>query len=144
MKKQYRVMFRIIKHVSNDNYPSYLVTKYLYSLVFKITAHSEAICYCTSVFILRLRYNWCCCCLVTKVCSFVTTWTVAHQAPLSMGFPKQEYSSGLPFPSPGSQGILLSQGLNLHLLHWQLDSSPLSHQFSSVQSLSHVRLFAAP
>ena len=28
-------------------------------------------------------------------------WTVAHQAPLSMGFPRQEYWSGLPFPSPG-------------------------------------------
>ena len=32
---------------------------------------------------------------------FVTTWTVAHQAPPSMGFPRQEYWSGLSFPSPG-------------------------------------------
>ena len=31
---------------------------------------------------------------------FVTPWTVACQAPLSMGFPRQEYQSGLPFPSP--------------------------------------------
>jgi len=31
--------------------------------------------------------------------SFATPWTVAHQAPLSMGFPRQEYWSGLPFPS---------------------------------------------
>ena len=31
-----------------------------------------------------------------------TTWTVAHQAPWSMGFPRQEYGSGLPFPSPGN------------------------------------------
>ena len=31
---------------------------------------------------------------------FVTPWTVAHQAPLSMGFPRQVYYSGLPFPSP--------------------------------------------
>ena len=30
-----------------------------------------------------------------------TLWTVACQAPLSMGFPRQEYWSGLPFPSPG-------------------------------------------
>ena len=29
-----------------------------------------------------------------------TPWTVAHQAPLSMGFCQQEYWSGLPFPSP--------------------------------------------
>ena len=33
--------------------------------------------------------------------SFATTWTVACQAPLSIGFTRQEYSSGLPFPSPG-------------------------------------------
>ena len=31
-----------------------------------------------------------------------TPWTVAHQAPLSIGFPRQEYWSGLPFPSPGN------------------------------------------
>ena len=33
--------------------------------------------------------------------SFVTPWTVAHQASLSMGFPRQEFWSGLPFPYPG-------------------------------------------
>ena len=39
--------------------------------------------------------------LVTKqVQVLVTPWTVACQAPLSMGFPRQEYWSGLPFPSP--------------------------------------------
>ena len=32
--------------------------------------------------------------------SFVTLWTIAHQAPLSMKFPRQEYQSKLPFPSP--------------------------------------------
>ena len=32
---------------------------------------------------------------------FATPWTVAHQAPPSMGFSRQEYWSGLPFPSPG-------------------------------------------
>ena len=32
---------------------------------------------------------------------FATLWTVAHQAPLSMGFSRQEYWSELPFPSPG-------------------------------------------
>ena len=31
----------------------------------------------------------------------MTPWTVAHQAPLSMGFPGQEYCRGLPWPSPG-------------------------------------------
>ena len=35
--------------------------------------------------------------------SFVTPWTIACEAPLSMGFPRQEYWSGLPFSSPGNQ-----------------------------------------
>ena len=40
--------------------------------------------------------------LVAKLCLTLTTlWTVASQAPLSMGFPRQEYWIGLPFPSPG-------------------------------------------
>ena len=34
-------------------------------------------------------------------CPFVTPWTVAHQAPLSMGFSRQEYWSGWPCPPPG-------------------------------------------
>ena len=42
------------------------------------------------------------CCLLTKSCLFVTPWTVAHQAPLSMGFFRQEYWSGLPFPTSGN------------------------------------------
>ena len=43
-----------------------------------------------------------CCCLVTKSClTLATPWTVAHQAPLSVRFLRQDYKSGLPFPSPG-------------------------------------------
>ena len=39
---------------------------------------------------------------VAKLCpALVTSWTVACQVPLSMGFSRQEYWSGLPFPSPG-------------------------------------------
>ena len=69
-----------------------------------------------------------------------------------MGFPRQEYRVGCHhllqkiFPTPGS---------NPGLLHWQVDSLPLNHQgspcllfssvqFSSVQSLSRVQLFATP
>ena len=39
--------------------------------------------------------------LLSCVSFFVTLWTVAHLAPLSMGFFRQEYWSGLPFTSPG-------------------------------------------
>ena len=39
--------------------------------------------------------------LPSHVQLFATSWTVAHHVPLSMGFPRQEYWSGLPFPLPG-------------------------------------------
>ena len=45
---------------------------------------------------------------------FATPWTIAYQAPLSMGFSRQEYWSGLPFPSPG---IFPTQGLNPGIPH---------------------------
>ena len=38
---------------------------------------------------------------LSRVGLFATPWTVVHQAPPSMGFSRQEYWSGLPFPSPG-------------------------------------------
>ena len=38
---------------------------------------------------------------LSRVLLFVTPWTVAYQAPPSMGFSRQDYWSGLPFPSPG-------------------------------------------
>ena len=50
---------------------------------------------------------------------FVTPWTVAHQAPLSMGCPRQEYWSGLPFPSPGD---LPNPGVEPTSLALQADS----------------------
>ena len=69
--------------------------------------------------------------LVTQSClTVVTPWTVAHLAPLSMGFSMQEYWSGLPFPSPGDlpdlylsfmhfQSSLNFQRVNwFHLLPW--------------------------
>ena len=62
--------------------------------------------------------------------SFETLWTIACQAPLSMGLPRQEYWSGLPFPSPGD---LADQRLNPHLLHWQADSLLLSYWETPIQ-----------
>ena len=50
--------------------------------------------------IIKLVFLNCCYCLLAKLCPvFTTQWTVACQAPLSMGFPRQEYWIGLPFPS---------------------------------------------
>ena len=53
--------------------------------------------------------------MLSRVQLFVTLWTVANQAPLSMGFSGQECWNGLPLPSPGE--FFLTQGSNLSLLH---------------------------
>ena len=52
-------------------------------------------------------------CRFNGVWLLATPWTVACQTPLSMGFPRHEYWSGLPYPL---QGIFLTQGSNPHLL----------------------------
>ena len=56
---------------------------------------------------------------VSRVQLFVTPWTVAHQAPPSMGFSRQEYWSGLPFPSPGD---LPNPGIKPRSLSLQADT----------------------
>ena len=53
---------------------------------------------------------------------FTAPWTVTCQAPLSMEISRQEYWSGLTFPTPGD---LPNHGLNPQLLHCQVDSLPL-------------------
>ena len=40
------------------------------------------------------------CAVCSVMSNSATSWTIAHQAPLSMGFSRQDYWSGLPFPSP--------------------------------------------
>ena len=73
------------------------------------------------------------CGLVTKSCStLVTPWILGLQAPLSMGFPRQEYWSGLPFPSPGDflhpgikPGSLISPALQVASLPLNQQGSPL-------------------
>ena len=61
---------------------------------------------------------------------FVTPWTVAHQASLSMGFLGQEYWSGLPFPSPGALPNSGIKPTSASLLHGQADSLLLTPQGS--------------
>ena len=62
----------------------------------------------------------CTCCRFSCVRPFVTLWTIACQAPLSMGFSRQEYWSNLPFPTPvdlPDPGIEQSS-------NWQVSSLP--------------------
>ena len=66
-----------------------------------------------------------CVCVLVKPLSrvrlFATLWTVAHQAPPSMEFSRQEYWSGLPFPSPGD---LPDLGIELGSPTLQADALP--------------------
>ena len=83
----------------------------------------------------------CCCCLVTKPCLTLCdlrNW--AHQTPLSMGFIRQEYWSGLPFPPLGDlpdPGIKPESPVSCIdrcvLYHWATKETHLKIQFSSVQ-----------
>ena len=73
---------------------------------------------------------------VPRCCCCPTPWNIAHQAPLSMGFPRQEYWSGLPFSSPGD---LPDPGLNLGLLSWQVGSLPLSHQGNPIFHINKLK-----
>ena len=65
---------------------------------------SVCVCVCVSVLV-----------ALSHVRLFATPWTVARQAPLSMGFSRQEYWSGSPFPSPGIEALSPA---------WQGDSLP--------------------
>ena len=71
---------------------------------------------------------------LSRVRLFVTPWTVACQAPLSMGFSRQEYWSGLPFPSPGD---LPNSEIEPSLLHYRQTLFHLSHDTTLVQKVKN-------
>ena len=60
----------------------------------------------------------------SRVRLFVTLWTVAHQAPLSIGFPSQEHWGGSPCPPPGESSQLRGQTHVSHFFCWQTWSLP--------------------
>ena len=81
----------------------------------------------TSKFVIPKSRTKCACMLscFSHVQLFATQWTVAFQAPLSMGFSRQEYWSGWPCSSPGDLPYQGSNPCLLSLLHWHLGSLPL-------------------
>ena len=84
---------------------------------------------CHTLFILQPNNfeSLCECYSLSCVQLFVPPWPVAHQIPLSMGFPRQEYWSGLPFLSPGD---LPNPGIEPSLLHCEQILYHLSHKGS--------------
>ena len=81
--------------------------------------------------------------LFSCVWLFSTPWTAARQAPLSMEFYRQEYWSGLSFPSPGH---LPDPGIEPESSALQADYSPSESPGKPPkwQSLNHVQLFVTP
>ena len=80
------------------------------------------------------------CYLLSRVWFFVILWTVASQAPLSMEFSRQEYWSGLPFPSPGDlpdSGIeLRSPSLQVDALPSEPPGNPIMYNIQSIQIIT--------
>ena len=66
---------------------------------------------------------------------FAAPWTVALQAPLSMGFSRQKYWCGLPYPPPGD---LPDPGIEPGSPELQADSLPLSHQGDSYTNAARM------
>ena len=92
-----------------------------------------------------------CACVLSHVQAFVTPWTIACQASLSMNFPRQEYWSGLPFPAPGDlpePGVkpmsLVSRALaGSFFTSWATGDTNICNVVV-VQSFSCVWLFVTP
>ena len=87
-------------------------------------------------------------CACVNAQSWPTLWTVACYVPLSVEFSRQEYWSRVPFPPPGGLPYpriqSVSPALARRFFTTEPPGKPLSVLFSSVQSLSCVRLFATP
>ena len=78
------------------------------------------------------QHGWGRACMLIQSCpTLCDPIAVAHQAPLSMGFPRQEYWSQLPFPSPGN---IPDPGIEPTSPELQADSLPLSHQGSWMEA----------
>ena len=79
-----------------------------------------------SFLISALNTFWCIAQSLNCVQTSATPWTVAHQAPLSMRFSRQEYWSGLPFPTPGLSCMSRSYILEINPLSVELFASVFS------------------
>ena len=81
-----------------------------------------------------------CVCVFSCVWLFMTPWTVACQGPLSMGFSRQEYWRGLPFPSSGESYQPKFESASFASPALQVESLPMSHQGKAINLLySNIR-----
>ena len=90
---------------------------------------------------LSIDSNRLCMCLLrhfSRVQFFETLWPIAHQNPHSVGFSRQEYWSGLPFPPPGA---LPNLGIEPESPALQADSLPLNHHHSPLIPLKELNMY---
>ena len=83
----------------------YILCLIFFNFIYNFCRHMYHIFYILCLIFFNFIYNFCisvhACVGVCSVWLFATLWTIAGQASLSMGFSRQEYWSGVPFPSPG-------------------------------------------
>ena len=94
------------------------------------------------LWVIFYKANTCVCvCKWVCACSLMSDsaapWTIAYQAPLSMGFSRQEYWSGLPWPPSGDFPNPGIESKSLCLLHWQGDTLPTELSPSPCISLAN-------
>ena len=97
---------------------------------FKLTIHNKTSCFVKKKSDVKSVLLICHCLVIRSCLTLCDPW---DWVPLSIGFLRQEYWSGLPFPFPGD--LPDPQGANLRLLHWQTAYLLLSHHGSPTVKL---------
>ena len=76
---------------------------------------------------------------LSRVRLFATPWTIAHQAPLSMGFSRQEYWSGLPFPFPREKERYIHFNAEFQKIARRYKKAFLSNQCKEIEENNRMR-----
>ena len=118
--------------------------KWEYGSLPKVTMLNKACLLIRVLLCFLFDFSLCMLSYFSRVRLFATLWPVALQAALSVGFSRQEYWNGLPFPPHGNLPDPGIEPTSLHLLHWQASSLPPVPAGRRFQSLgSHKRGRAA-
>ena len=119
----YEVLNYYIKKFFSNHFIIYTYVKSLFVHLKLKQCYISLVCICAQ--------------LLIHIWLFVTLWTVSHQTPLSMEFPRQEYWSGLPFPTPGDlphPGIKPASPTSLALAGGFFTTTPYGKPYMSILS----------
>ena len=128
-------LYKVLKYFYSLFLAFYWISQLIFVPLFLLMVETSiSLLVITSTFKLLL-YGWVK--SLSHVWLFATLWSVAYQAPLSMGFSRQEYWSGLPLPFPGN---LPDPGIEPTSPALQVDSSPLSHLGSPINKTNNLTI----